>query len=213
MAIKGYWKLDGNANDYSGKGLNMTNVDTIFSQGSGKIGSGGLFNGSTSKLYTSSLPMITTGDFTMAAWFKISNSFGGQIFHIGRDNGTTDGNGYGMCIADPYDRGAKRFCAVWSGVNWIETNMVPTIGVWYRFVIQRKSGYGYIYINGVQAPLRASVSGTPKMPTEITTIGCQSYTGVSNMHFYGSIDGVCAEDNAWSIAKIKNDYLKDIGFF
>lgn len=91
--IVGYWKLDGNSND----ALNLNNAtDTNITYSSGKIKEGAIFNGSTSKIVTSTYVGLPTGTspVSLSCWFKTSYTGSLQfLFGIG-----SNGDGNRMCM-------------------------------------------------------------------------------------------------------------------
>jgi len=80
MAIKGYWRLNGNSNDASGNGNNGTDTNITYSQANGVLNGGaGFASDFNSRI---SFPSYNPSYITIACLFKsvISNSNYKMIF-------------------------------------------------------------------------------------------------------------------------------------
>ena len=81
-----YYPLDGNANDYSGKGNNGTIAGGV-TFAAGQVGQGASFDGTTGSISVPDNATLQLNTFTLAAWvFPTSISGGNRIVEKGSSN-------------------------------------------------------------------------------------------------------------------------------
>ncbi len=193
--LVGWWKLDGNATDYSGKGNNGTIVGPTattdrFGRASGALSFDGTFQ-YVALPETGALPTVANGSFTLAAWAKIN---GKSTFHniFRRDNITNQGSElqrYILMWTDP--NGFATFTANDEVNNFYIVGAVDrTDNQWHHFVsvCDAVGRNVYLYVDG---GLEASSLNIAVMPLitarEPWVIGAISPIYTSQL-FLGSID-------------------------
>lgn len=224
MAIKGYWKLNGNSNDYSGNGNNGTDTNITYSQGNGKLGQAAAFNGTTSEINcgTSSTLQISgagtvscwfnlTAFSTSSTWYYISQLIckglqvtGSQLcFDLSIRAGASKSLYFGTYSSALGDK-----AAVYSFTSEIST------GNWYHVCGTYDGVTIKLYLNSklVASTLFSGVFQTSSAPTCIGRF--YNSAGLNDKRlFNGKIDEVIIDNTAWSPAQIKNEYARVLGFF
>lgn len=197
MSLVVHYKLNGDATDASGSGIDGT--PTAISYDVGKVGQGAVFNGTTSRIAIA-LAMASgsrsfsiwcyTTDNTSAARYFFDSQTGRAIF-AWRSANTTTKIGY-------YDNG-----------TWRDFGNTPTDSAWHHvaFVCNATAGTVTCYLDGVQlgsALVYASVAigGT-------TAIGGR-YTLDTNT-FNGTLDDLRIANEVWTISQIKAIYNLGVG--
>ena len=145
----GWWKLDGDAKDSSGSGLDGTAYNVSYVDGvRNKCVS---FNGSSSYIEVLDNPLLHFGyeDFSYALWFKVNNiqanTYPQLIMKRVYSGGDFEAQiGY----AGNYDRLFVIFEDS-SGINPINVEATET-GKWYFLTVVRKNGTAYVYLNAEQ---------------------------------------------------------------
>lgn len=204
MAIKGYWRLNGNSNDASGNGNNGTDTAISYGHSSGKLNQGASFNGSTSFISVVTDPVVANLSYT--GWIKTSVDIL-QSIKAG-SNYPDQLNGI------PEFRISSRYLQFLSSTTALigQSSQQITLDKWNHVAITYSSSGVYtFYLNGVACgtgtalyTLRQNTMYIGKMINEIN---------VSNSFFNGAIDEFVIHDTVISPAKIKNDYSKAVGFF
>lgn len=206
MAIKGYWKLNGNSNDYSGNGYNGTDTAITYSQANGRLGQGAGFNGSSSKItttYSSSIASISfwvrlqpsgwTGDWNIIVeQIKLNTSYG---FTIRRE-----ASNYRSVISVGNKSGSDSFS------NYV----IPTLAfnnTWYHVVISQNTDIR-VFVNSKLEIIINDDWGTAGN----LLLGCSSIP-YGSRYLLGSLDEVIIDNTPWSAAKVKNEYARVKGFF
>lgn len=217
MAIKGYWRLNGNSNDASGNGNNGTNTNVTFSQGNGRLNQGAGFNGTSSKIITPSISI--SGQITGNVWVKIPSSYGGAsskypfIFSFRSD---TDNYRFDA-LAWHADLSYKVQFQHFNGASWYQIQSISALSVgWHMLTYKYDPGVANgmkIYIDGVFNN-QANPSATLVISYPMS-IGANRITGAPGQSswFNSAIDELIIDNEAWSSAKIKNEYSKAKGFF
>lgn len=211
MAIKGYWRLNGNSNDASGNGNNGIDTNITYSQANGRLNQGGGFNGSSSKIVcgVSELPTYQQA-ITINAWVKCASFSGKPI--IARWYSHQSAPKYDWML----DQGTFR---VMYGANEIYADFValPTntwlmlTGTWNGTNVNSAC---IIYVNGKQVATGSNYNfGTMAHNTTKVVLGANQFDTTYQNYFNGSIDEVIVDNTVWSPAKIKNYYASFKGFF
>jgi len=189
MALKAYWKFNGNANDYSGNGNNL----------GGSTYGAGYFNQATNNAYfTKAIPVLTQKtNFTLGVFIKpVTLPVVCISLFIG--NGST---GYGFYIGNGAGGSGSKIYILCGGIGYLDFGMTMAVGKWYRVIIQRTATNWYMWVNGNK--LTATFTANPTTPTD-TTYGA----GPNAMYDENFID-----DTALSDAWCKNEYARIKGFF
>lgn len=212
MAIKGYWKLNGNSNDYSGNGNNGTDTSITYSQANGRLGQGAGFNGSTSRIViNNNLGLTKDGDKTMSIWVKLSANLSGanayvNIFYV--NIGTISFSlGYyreSNINSFAFERSRNNISS-----ESVRFNNPTAANGWYMLTLTFSSNNLKAYVNGVYLGEINTSSLEGQSTSIITSFG---YINV-NWKLNGNIDEAIADNTAWSAARVKNEYARVKGFF
>ncbi len=137
-----WWKLDessGNASDSKGSNT-LTNTSVTYN--TGKINNGGVFvAGSSSKLAATGTGLPTSGDFTMACWYKGATPVNDGIMGFGSVNA----NGQMRMILVV---GGK---AYFGGYNYdLDSTFTITTGNWHHLVFTYSGTTATWYVDGTQ---------------------------------------------------------------
>lgn len=214
MAIKGYWKLNGNANDYSGNGYNGNATNITYSQANGRLNEGAGFNGSSSYILGNTDLGITGGSITLSAWFKINSQPSNESIYciIAQSDAGVDVEYYiryynkvGTYQVD-FIRGRR-------GVLTNEINVIKTLIIdkWYYFTLTYDGSNIRGYIDSVFSGTMTSSGNGSSGSSDSWSLG--RILGFSTWYADGSIDEAIIDNTVWSQAKIKNEYSRIKGFF
>jgi hypothetical protein len=189
MALIRHWPLNGNTNDYSGYGFNLTNFGASISA-DGKIGSSYLF--SSSYMRTSTFQRTTGQEISVSAWFKQTNRTGYQQLVANRDAAGT----YNWLLYFHTNDGSIQF----HGANQNKSDDIPTLNQWNHVVATVDSAQVCkVYLNG---NLVHTVTGFTYGPSGSSYIHIgASYSGAE--YFAGNINDVRMYDHALSQLEIE----------
>ena len=151
-----YYPFNGNANDESGNGNNLSIFDvSLNSDNFGLLDSAYYFNGTSSYLSISDASqkgLDITSDFTVVTWIKITKEPVNDIYTI-INKGTTDGynGGYGFDYAQI--DGINKLRVYWYGpqkFSRLYINHDLSLNKWYHIIVSTKvqSVQSTYYING-----------------------------------------------------------------
>lgn len=218
MAIKGYWKLNGNSNDASGFGNNGTDTAITYSQANGRLNQGAGFNGISSKIVFSN-QVIPLGEKSICFWFKSTNT---SLYKVIVDNSNSNSTivngtyidvrastGYPIFISTKATSGIYRF--------FITIPQNITDGKWHFVVF---TWDGTTNANGVMGYVDAilKVQGTASAietsnANNNLNVGYAIDAGFTNGRMIGSLDKLKIKNTAISPAMIKNELSRVKGFF
>lgn len=205
-----YYPFDGNTNDESSHGYNLTNIGaSLTTDRFGNPNNAYHFDGS-SYLESNTNIGIGCGDVTIAAWYKplsishsqITNGDAGiastydfatntenRLYHTG--SGVP--NNFGGGVHRPY-------VGVW-GIN-----ASYELGEWYHMVYTKTNQSSSLYINGLLVGTTTPPSVTPATATSVRTrIGMGSATTMYN-RIIGDVDDVLFYNTALSATEITAIY-------
>lgn len=220
--LKGYWKLDGNSTD--SKSTN-NGTDTAITYGTqyGAFGQGASFNGSTSKIYLSSVTpdpynfIQNTLTFTISAWIKLNDLTARQAIFANSSTGAnpgylfmweTYGSGYGakaLRIATYYGGSAKIDCHSDDGATINDLN-------WHHVVVTGGGAGNYItfYVDGVKktTTYQTSYNGLGSgNSTLLPSIGAET-SGFGFIN--GNMDDISVFNRALSYTEVQELYEKEV---
>lgn len=184
-----YYKLDSNAND---SGL-----------GSGYIGQGAIFNGSSSVITSSSLgTALNVSSLSFSLWFKTNVNDSTDRILIS----SYDGSGNARFYASVLNSGLSVVIYPSSGSAWIQ-NFTSTVGIgnWYHLAVTHTGTTTTVYLNGTPitpsgtsgSAVAIKIAGSPQ---PITIGQLQGYIGTYALN--GSIDQVRIYDTALSSSNV-----------
>ena len=142
--LVGHWKLDGNAKDYSGKGIGGTIYGaTATMDRLGRVGNALSFNGTSNYVDLGSGNNVNfgAGDFTIALWLGPRTENTGWSWEVSKNHG-----GPGFIIAT---QGQLRV-SVGAWFTDVVTGARGSLNqaLWHHIVVLRRSGTVYTYVNG-----------------------------------------------------------------
>jgi Concanavalin A-like lectin/glucanases superfamily len=185
QAVDLYYKLDessGNVSDATGNALTGTNTDVTF--GSGKIGNAGTFNGTSSRISTSTtLRYERTKAFSVSAWIKTSVSSGERAIYSTQEN---SGSYRGFTFWSSYGGSNKLFVSIGNTGGVIEKGATTTSladGTWKHVVFTYD---GSSTAAGVNMYVNGSLES---MSTSTDTLG-SSIVGTSGVYLGRRDDGL-----------------------
>jgi hypothetical protein len=191
-----YYPFNGNANDASGNGDNLTvNGATPCADRFGNTNQAYSFNGSSS-IDSSTPPLSQVDNWTISAWIQSALFSPGLTYAVfmGYDNGT-GGNGYGFGLD-----GGNQLYGLFGGIGpFFGGYVLPSTNQWYQVVMLRSSGSTTIFVNG--ALTTNNVTTTPEIPTSFE-IGSANGT----RFFDGAIDDVRIYDRPLSSIEVEQLY-------
>lgn len=199
----GYWKLDessGNASDSIGSN---TAVNTSTTYGTGKINNGAVFNGSSSRLNTSSNYSLSTGDFTLSHWFKKAANTGNMGMVTTRD---ADTSGFSTAWGNS-DNKVSVFIRSNTGDDIITYGTAITDTNWHHLLVTRLSGTMRLYIDG------SDVGNTSSARTMNNSNGfafgyLRITGGTAPDHFFnGTLDEILVANRAFSPTEVSQLFL------
>lgn len=135
-----YLRFEDNVND-SKNSYNMTNYNVAYA--TGRFGKGGVFNGSTTYLYRSSL--VTLTNFTCMLWVKFTSTSTMYIFGLNRQSGSME-NQANFRLAG----GKISFWDYSSGYGF-QGYSLDTFndGEWHHIAFAKSGTTGNFYLDGV----------------------------------------------------------------
>lgn len=217
MAMVGYWKFNGNSNDYSGNGYNGTDSNIAYSQANGRLGQGAGFNGLSSSIVTPTIDYNSSKKLTISFWFypKAASTF--CIFESSSNYNANAGSFTLFFLNTQKFEFAE---ASLSGTNYSAYDFGSSIVLnkWHHVVcIIDKSLSGqkvFMWIDGKSASgtlVRNDDSSTTRTLSNYPLyIGARGGTSLfANMN----IDEISIDNTIFSPAKIINERSKALGFF
>jgi hypothetical protein len=171
-----YYPFDGNANDVSGNGNNLTVYGaTLCADRFGHANHAYSFNGASSYLGAANPPLTQIDDWTMTAWVQPASLNQAEAYAVcmGYDNGNS-GNGYAMGVT-----GGSQVTGFFGGVGSFGYGYsFPSTNQWYHIAMLRDAGSTMFFING--AEIAGSISYLPETPTSFqigSATGIRFWTG------------------------------------
>lgn len=222
MAIKGYWKFNGNSNDYSGLGFNGTDTNIIYSQANGVINGGAKLNGSSSKIViAANSGHSISGNITISALFKFNTipSANSTQMIISKE-GINNNVGFNMQLDTD---GAVGTVGILIGSYQYSGNLVyytrtytPLLydTKWHLICGTFEDNLWKLYVDSI---LLIETAGNniigALVDNDKITIGCYLVSGVYSRFLNGCIDELKIDSSPHTSAKIKNEYARIKGFF
>ena len=210
MAIKGYWKLNGNSNDYSGNGNNGTDINAQYIAGLSKTS---VYYPNTNNGYTSfkNILNFTSENFTFSTWVKIysfSTSVSGQTPVIFSKSSYGIAGYYCQIESTRFYFGTCQSGAA----QFTIANYSFQINTWYHIAVTRNGSSVKLYVNGIDKTSSAGNHVSPASTSADFYINKYLSSGInvmSNMQY----DDFFAANTTYSPAQIKNEYARVKGFF
>lgn len=207
------YHLNGNGNDSSGNGLNLTNYNSpTFSKNYGRFNEGiGNLAGNSSCLYAADNPKFDLTTFTISLWFKVTGIWDGTIISKfkGAQNARTN---YYVDTAGGLNR--LRFF-ISNGTTFYNTTINKSLNSnqWYNLVITAGSGTSLVYIDSqlINTINYAGTITTNEYPLVIG--GRYSLSSTYESFLAGNIDEVRIDNEIWDASKIQRKYTNALGRF
>ena len=155
--ILSQWKFNGDGNDASAKGNDLTNITGVFDSDAAHEGSASLYLDGTGQNGTSNVNLGT--QLTVAVWVNVDNPIQDSINTIMSNTDTGEGaNGFKLCINRWDTSDESLVIEVGDGANggkWMTAPGLIQPGSWYHlaFVIDQPNQTMKIYYNGMESPL------------------------------------------------------------
>lgn len=209
--LVGWWKFDENtgnsAADSSGHGNTGTWQGSVPYWTSGKINSGGNFNGADN--YISVADIVYGSSFSVGAWIKTSSvSQDGNIDNIVNEVGSSTNEGYQCSVSGESGKAGKIRLYISDNINSVNTYSAIRVddGNWHHVVCIKDNNTAKIYIDGNTPDTGnvGSVSGITDVTTSGTRIG--ALREGSGQFFIGQIDDVRIYNRVLSETEIKALY-------
>jgi hypothetical protein len=206
-----YYPLNGNANDESGYGNDLTNYGaTPCPDRFGHPDGAYLFNGANCLESTAPPPLNEVENWTIAAWIDPTSFSQSVAFAVcaGINNGGPE-DGFGMGIS-----GGDQLWAFFPGVDFfLGADDFSFTEAWYDVVMSCSSGRTTFFVNGDPLMNSAPILATPGLPTamQIGSAGIGYNTSAVRAGFIGAIDDVRVYSRALSPIEIKELNYIDLG--
>ena len=209
-----YYPFNGNANDASGNGNNLTNHGaTLCPDRFGVANQAYSFNGSA-YLGSSNSPLSQTDNWTVTAWIQTASLSQTTAYAVcvGYDTGNA-GDGYGMGISggSGVEGGSgtpgNRLWAFFPGLGFISDAFLFTSNQWDQVVMLRSSGTLMFYVNG-----DFTTNSLPNLEPGQTILEPTSFeigSGGSARFFDGAIDEVRLYNRPLSPSEVQQLYQYD----
>lgn len=207
------YHLNGNGNDDSGNGLNLTSYNNApFGKYYGKFNEGaGNFAATNSCIYSNDNAKFDLTTFTISLWFNVTGAWDGTIISkfMGRSNLTTN---YYADTAGGYNRLRVFFS---NGTTFYNTTINKSLNSnqWYNLVVTAGGGSVKVYID---AKLINTISYTGTITTNDHkfVIGGREEPIITFGSFLaGNVDEVIIENRIWSPVEIQKYYTMSKGWF
>lgn len=204
MAIKGYWRLNGNSNDASGNGYNGTGYSVTYPQSAGKLNSSVSLAGNSSSYCD--IPFVNTNYITVSFWMKCNSSTNYYPLVVHKDGLARSGTrGWAFFLYD-----SIIYCALFNATAEFDVEYgIPTITAWNHVCVTYNGAAAILYINGINKH-QISMTGNLRSNTDTLRIGRRASDA---SYFNGSIDELIIDNTGWSVAMVKNEYARAKGFF
>ena len=223
MAIVGYWKFEGNANDYSGNSNNGTATSITYSQANGRLNQGAGFNGSSSVIQvTSSSSIALSSVFTISAWVNptalppANDTLISLVCKYDNVSGQVSGYDFRLYKSAAGVQRIGLITASGMVTGGGDVDYTLSTGKWSNVVGVYNGSYSKIFINGIFIGQVANTI-TPSTSSKLLNIGNFGYYTAASTTlarwFNGSLDEIKIDNTVWSDAKIKNEYARIKGFF
>lgn len=211
MAIKAYWRLNGNSNDASGNGYDGTDTSISYVNNSYAV-----FNGSTSKIVcsTSILGAVTTGTVSVNLFSKENGKHHSTAVEAWAWTTFLSKNGTYMALLQLDTNKIRVYYYNQAGSYiYYDSNVAITLNKWQHIMITWDANGSNLYINGaldISDAKTYALMHTDGLTTPFT-IGYQSY--VKPQYFNGNIDDLKVDLAMLPNATVKNEYSRIKGFF
>jgi hypothetical protein len=225
MAIKGYWRLNGNSNDASGNSNNGTDYVITYSQANGQINQGAKFVSASKSYISLGLAKAIIGNATSPRSFAISFMMtdiraNDKVFAVA----PSSSDGLLFIQSDGYNAtygGYNMYFGIQNSTNGYDVagvgvaDLTLYYGKWYRFVgtLDFTNHRMRMYLDSKLIYQKTLTSTAIKIAsgTYYTKIGAGFINNTENIG--GSIDEVIADNAELQPSWIKNDYARLKGFF
>jgi hypothetical protein len=212
-----YYPFDGNVNDASGNGFNLTNYGaTLCSDRFGNSNQAYSFNGTSSYIGSLVPPLSQVDNWTMTAWIKPGSTNQTLAFAVcvGYETGSA-GDGYAMGISGGQGSGGATEQPgnyLWSffpGLGYISDSFAfSSTNQWYHVVMLRTNGTLMLYANGAFATNSVPVL-SPDQSIATPTAFAIGSGGSSARFFNGAINDVRIFNRALSASEVQELYTDE----
>jgi hypothetical protein len=200
--LVGWWKLDGNAKDYSGN--NNHGTVTGATVAAGKVGQCYSFDGTDDYIDTSNQMLGNNSPFTYSVWIKFSASQIGRTI-MGRHSNAVGGAGMGI---DDSSANKIKFHLNSYSAQRVNSTMTLNDNNWH-YISGTWDGVNLkLYVDG-NLDASSTPSTTLTFPSINTQIG--RWGGGSSQYFNGLIDDVRIYNRALSPEEIARLYALGVG--
>ena len=212
QGLVAYYPFNGNANDESGNGNNLTNTGASLQIDRFGIGSKSYwFDGVGYMASSNYFPIVGNTPRTVSVWCYRTNIAVGAMVFWG------DGNaGYGKASAlylEP--QGQFVVNGFYSDVKSVATNMLVGTGEWLHLVYTYSNSLSdvRIYANGAATPTFISssyVSSWDTAPNTLLLIGSDSAVSHSSDGWQGALDDIRIYNRALSPSEVQQLYASEL---
>jgi hypothetical protein len=184
---KAVWHKQGHSIDSTKNSFDGTDTDMDYATANGKVGKGGAFNGSTSRIQATGSPIVGSGNFTALSWVKTASSVRQEVLGFG---GVSNSNQVFMYINTDSKVYLGKEAVVGAGsAATVTDNAFHMVGG------RNTSGTIQMYVDG--APSGSTVVVNPSPVNTRTNIGA-GFTTTLFGYLVGSIDETMIYNGALS---------------
>ena len=208
---KGLWHFNGDSNDSSGNSNNGTDTDITYGNDNGRFGQGGLFNGSSSRVYIGTPSSLNlSAALTISCWICPSSySSERHIIHRGID--TTSYRQWILFLANYSGYNEVYFGGSTGGTNATAT-YIATAGlannVWLNPIATYDGTTRKLYINS-EFRTSENKGNFYSKTSNVCQIGATALAG----YYAGKMDEMIVENRAWTQNEINKYYTMAKGRF
>jgi len=206
--IVGLWHLNGNSNDSSGNGNNLTDTSVSYGLSYGKFGQGAYFNGSAVSSKATTLGLANNGAVSFLAWFKreSSSATGSIVGHTINPGGSQARTVWMSVYGDADIR-----LLIYTNAYYNIQSTTTSLGTNWHFIGATLDGNGNskLFLNG-ELVKSGTYTNTPS-DTPATNFAIGRRPEHSSEFFTGSIDEVVAFNRALSASEIRKIYAVAMG--
>lgn len=211
MAIKGYWRLNGN----SAASVGSNGTDTNMSYSS-KVGINGVgrFNGTSSFISLGTQNPLPNGRGVVSVWFtNMDVTAENYVIAKGADNDLYAGN-WGIDIIPIPATNSLHIYLLYGFARWVSIFNIPNYDYTKlnNVTIILKENQQKIFFNSVLVGEGALSTAAPTASAPMV-LGKQSRSAPYTYFTKGDLDEVKLDTTEWGYAQVKNEYSRIKGFF
>jgi len=222
MAYKAYYKFNPIVTDFSGNGKTLTNVNTVVQSPGieGMAADFSLNNINKALRYSGDFGVPFNSSFTINCFVKMlsqpATNTGKEIVFLSHES-----NGGSVTYLRYYDETSVKKIRVTrytpSNGQYADVNIALTLTTdkWFMLSVTGDSNYLKLFVNAAEKGSTSNLltAGGIGSYNQGITIAAQYVNSSYSLFLSAAIDEVIIDSSVWSIARIKNEFSRQRGFF